>query len=110
MGKEMYLSKGKIDSMELLSRFVISCKNRAHDKEFKSAALSYADIVTAVYYYRKYPSVDLFISEYLGDIKDYFLLQWVRVTWASLSKMTPLEISDLVINQITLVANSEEAE
>ena len=110
MGKEMYLSKGQIDSMELLSRFILNCKNRVHEGEFKSPALSYADIVTAVYYYRKYPDPNVFITEYLKDMKDYFLLQWVRATWASLSKMTPTEISELVINQITLVANFEEAE
>ena len=110
MEQEMYLSKGKIDAMELLSRFILSCKNRPHEEEFKSPALSYADIVTAVYYYRKYPDPNVFINEYLKDVKDYFLLQWIRATWGSLSKMTTEEISDLVINQITLVANSEEAE
>lgn len=111
MEKNTYLQKNslEIDSLELLIRFLLKCKNDAHKNEHKSKFISScADIVAAVHYYRRYPNVNDFISKYLKDKENYFQLQWARVTWASLSKMTEAEISNLVINQIYLVDNSEE--
>lgn len=93
-------NKLEIDSHELLIRFALKCK--------KDGSVCAADLVTAVYYYRKYPNVTDFITKYLPYNQDYFQIQWVRSSWANFSKMTESEISDLVINQIILVANSEE--
>jgi len=108
MENELYMLKDShsIDSQELLTRFIYSCKKTVKDNGSKSPLLSFADIVTAVYYYRKYPDINQFVVKYLTECQDYFMLQWVRSTWASLDKMSPEEISNLVINQITLVANS----
>lgn len=97
-----------IDSHELLLRFILKCKKESENNENKDLLTSAADLVTAVYYYRKYPDADNFISQYLSNSQDYFQIQWVRRTWANLSKLTPDEHSNLVINQISLVANSEE--
>lgn len=110
MENEMYMLQGSqnIDSMELLARFIYSCKSITKEGESKSPLLTYADIVTAVYYYRRYPKVEDFLAAFFSDSKDYFMIQWVRSTWSSLSKMTEEEICNLVINQITLVANSLE--
>lgn len=98
----------EIDSHELLIRFLLKCKNDVKSNEFRSPILCSADIVTAVYYFRKYPNINDFINKYLMNNHDYFLFQWVRTTWASLSKMSPEELSNLVINQISIVANSEK--
>ena len=99
----------KIDHFEILSRFIINCKQRSsQETTFKLLLYCSADIAAAVYYYRKYPDVNKFISECLKNSCDYLQLQWVRSTWARLSSMTEEEMSDLVINQILLVANSEE--
>lgn len=90
----------EIDSHELLTRFVFKCK--------KDERVCAADIVSAVYYYRKYPGVNDFITKFLVNNQDYFQIQWVRSTWNKLSQMSQEELSELVINQINLVANSEE--
>ena len=108
MEKEINANNLKVDSMELLNKFILSCKERAQTSESRSALLSYADIVTAVYYYRMFPDVEEFIQKYLKGCADYFLIQWVRNTWASFEKMSPEEICNLVINQITLVTSSDE--
>lgn len=108
MEKELNKEYNKVDSIQLLNRFILSCKKKAEDSDAYSPLLSFADIVTAVYYYRRYSDVNEFIQKHLKGCGDYFLIQWVRNTWATLSKMTEVEISDLVINQIALVANSEE--
>ena len=101
----------KIDSLELLIRFIMKCKNEIqNDRARAEFVTSCADIVSAVYYYRKFPNVNDFINKYLKDKENYFQLQWTRTTWASLSKMTEHEISDLVINQICFIDNSEEGQ
>lgn len=99
----------QIDSNELLLRFIMKCSNSEND-DFSATKSSSANLVSAVYYFRKYPDINDFLSKHLKDNKDYFLIQWTRTTWAKLSSMTEEEISDLVINQICLVDNSEEAE
>ena len=55
MENELYMLKDShsIDSQELLTRFIYSCKKTVKDNGSKSPLLSFADIVTAVYYYRK---------------------------------------------------------
>ena len=96
----------KIDSNELINRFTEICKNKAtNNDDLLAGALCTADIVTAVYYYRRYPNVNEFISKYLSNTQDYFQLQWVRSTWTAFSKMSETELSNLVINQITAVDN-----
>ena len=112
MENKLYLlSDAKvIDSGELTIRFIYHCKSFSEKKTNETPVLSFVDIVTAVYYYRKYPNVDDFISKYLKNNKDYFFLQWVRSTWATLSKMTEGEMSNLVINQIAIVASLVEEE
>ncbi len=93
----------KIDSDELINRFIEICKNKvANNKDSQAATLCTADIVTAVYYYRRYPDVNEFISNYLSNTQDYFQLQWVRSTWTALSKISEVELSNIVINQITV--------
>ena len=111
MDNELYPLEGntqKVDSFELLIRFLHHCKKNIESNQFKSNVLSSADLVTAVYYYRRYPNVNEFIEKFLKDNSDYFQLQWVRSTWTKLSSMTDPEISDLVINQVSLIDNSEE--
>ncbi|MBI2995918.1 MAG: hypothetical protein HYY52_04360 [Candidatus Melainabacteria bacterium] len=98
----------KIDSFEILSRFIDLCKNHSRNSPFKISLSCSADITAAVYYYRKYPKVDNFISECLNGNCDYLQLKWLRSTWNAFSKMNDFELSELVINQITLVANLEE--
>ena len=109
MDNEINLEKNqlKIDLQELLFRFIISCQQAVQKNQLKHSLLSSADIVSAVYYYRKYPNVDEFISAYLNNNKDYFKLQWVRSTWITFSNMTNEELSNLVINQLMLGSNPE---
>ena len=106
--KQDELSQLTIDDLELLTRFILKCKKEAENKEHKSHYMCIADLVSAVYYYRKYPDVNEFITKYLANNSDYFQIQWVRNTWNKLSKMTEAELSELVINQIKLVDNFEE--
>ncbi len=111
MEDQKYLQKDvlEIDSHELLIRFLLKCKNDSRSDSSKSSAVSScADLVTAVYYYRKYPNVNDFIEKYLKNKENYFHLQWARTTWTELSKMTEAERSDLVINQIYIVDNFSE--
>ena len=96
-----------IDSNELLLRFIMRCTNN-DNCEFSASITSSANLVSAVYYFRKYPDINDFLSKHLKDSKDYFLIQWTRITWTKLSSMTEEEICDLVINQISLVDNSVE--
>lgn len=98
----------KISSIQLLSNFVSQCKEITSDSEYYPTALCSADILTAVYYYRMYPDVQYFIENIFKFRNNYFQLQWVRATWSKFSKMTDAELSDLVINQITLVAKLAE--
>ena len=102
-------NKLQIDSMELLTRFLIQCRADLKKNEDKALIINCcADLVTAVYYYRKYPNVNDFINKYLKNSTDYFHIQWVRTTWASFTKMSEEEVCNLVINQISTVANSDE--
>lgn len=112
MDNELSLQKNslEIDSLELLIRFILMCQNEAKKNELKYSLVSCIDIVTAVYYYRRYPNVNDFINAYLKENEDYFKLQWVRTTWNNLSKMSEPELSNLVINQISLVAKLQEAQ
>ncbi|OGI18696.1 MAG: hypothetical protein A3B68_03375 [Candidatus Melainabacteria bacterium RIFCSPHIGHO2_02_FULL_34_12] len=99
------------DSLELLTRFLIQCKSDTESQsDRKEVVNSSADLVTAVYYYRRYSDVNEFISKYLKNNNDYFHIQWIRTTWDSLSKMSDAQISELVINQITIIANPDEEE
>lgn len=97
----------EIDSNELLLRFIMKC-TKNDTSEFAASKTSSANLVSAVYYFRKYPDINEFLSKHLKDTKDYFLIQWTRTTWAKLSSMTEEEVCELVINQISLVDNSEE--
>lgn len=110
MDKEPYLRENNldIDSMELLFRFLQLCKEVVKKSGACSDTISScADIVAAVYYYRRYPDVNNFIYKYLKNKENYFQLQWTRDTWARFSKLTETELSELVINQIYSVDNSQ---
>lgn len=99
----------EIDSFELLLRFIKKCKSDASKRQHKAQLISScADIVAAVYYFRRFPNVTNFIKECLKDKDDYFQIQWTRATWASLSNMSEVERCNLVINQIYMVDHSEE--
>lgn len=100
----------QIDYLELLTRIILSCKNHAEKDESKSQILASVDVISAAYYYRRYPNVDDFITRYLKKNNDYFQIQWVRSRWAEFQKMTQTELSNLVINEISLVAKLEEDE
>ena len=91
-----------------MTRFIFSCKNIAEKCKEAEPVICSADIVTAVYYYRRYPNVNEFINNFFRSTQNYFQLQWLRSTWTTFSKMSEAELSDIVINQIMLVANSEE--
>ncbi len=98
-----------VDSSELLLRFIHECtntKNKIENEE--NPLLTSANLVSAVYYYRRHPNIEEFLNMILKDSKDYFMIQWIRTTWDKLSSMTEEEICDLVINNISIVANSEE--
>lgn len=102
-------SGAKIDSFELLSIFVNDLKQKAEKNDDRKVSfISCGDILTAVYYYRMCPNVNTFIEKYMIDKRDYFQLMWVRATWGRLSAMSDKELSDLVINQMDLVANLDE--
>ena len=110
MENEIFIGESQptINSMELLCRFILECKNIAQGEEYYPASLCSADILTAVYYFRKYPNVDDFINNIYKSAKSYFQLHWIRSIWSRFSKMSQAELSELVINQITLVANLQE--
>ena len=108
MENETFENTSKINSLELLNRFIFECKKIADKQEHYPLSLCSADIITAVHYFRKFPDVNDFFKNVYQNNKNYFQLQWVRSVWARFSKMTSLELSDLVINQITLVANLQE--
>ena len=97
-----------IDSSQLLERFIRICEHTPDYNPFKCLVSSSMNILIIVHYFRKYKDVNEFINKYFNYDQDYFHLQWVRAMWNKLSKMSESEISELVINQITLVANSEE--
>lgn len=69
-----------------------------------------ADIISAVYYYRRYPVVEDFINKFLKLKNDYFQIQWIRNTWSKFNTMTDEELCELVINQINLVDYSKDEE
>ena len=98
----------KINSFELLANFVSECKKIVKEDNYYPTTLCSADILTAVYYYRLYPDVEYFIKNVFKFKNNYFQLQWVRSIWDRFSNMTEAELSDLVINQITLVAKLAE--
>lgn len=100
----------RIDSLELLVRFNLDCQKKAKETELKSHLGFCSDLVSAVYYFRRYPDVEVFINSYLKNSPNYFQIQWVRATWAHLNKLTKEGLSDLVINQISFIANLEEAQ
>lgn len=100
---ELYLDETKgIDSLELLNRFTDAAKKDAEDSELASSIISSIDIVTAIYYFRMYSSVEDFLQKHLSGSTDYFLLQWVRSTWDRFSKMSEEELSNLCIEQLSL--------
>lgn len=98
----------EIDSFELLIRFIITCKNQAEKNESKAYLMKFADIVSAVYYYRKYPNIEDFLRKYMSNGADYFHIRWAREIWSEFSKMSQAQISELVIKKISLVAKSEQ--
>ncbi len=98
----------KINSFELLLGFVSECKKIVKEDDYYPTVLCSADILTAVYYYRLYPDVEYFIENVFKFKHNYFQLQWVRSIWSRFEKMTDTELSELVINQITLVAKLGE--
>lgn len=101
----------EIDSFELLIRFLQKCKNTIEIDEPRAHFISAcADIVTAIYYYRKYPYVNDFIEKHLKDKENYFQVQWARSTWRKLSKMTTAEMCELVIKQVQMIDNSDQDE
>jgi hypothetical protein len=104
-------NKLKIDSFELLIRFLQKCKNDSEANEARAPIISScADIIAAAYYYRKFPNVNDFIEKHLKNKENYFYLQWARSTWSKFDKMTAAELGDLVINQILTIDNFEEDE
>lgn len=97
-----------IDSFQLLSKFITQCKEISKDHDYYPTPLCSADILTAVYYYRIFPNVNEFIEKIYKSRSNYFQLQWIRSTWQKLSRMNEPELSELVINQISSVANFNE--
>lgn len=102
------IEETKINPFELLNNFVTECKNIVKNDNYYPTSLCSADILTAVYYYRLYPDVEHFIEDIFKFKNNYFQLQWVRSVWSRFSNMTDVELSDLVINQIKLVAKLGE--
>ena len=100
--------EGKVNSFELLSNFVTQCKKIVKEDDYYPTTLCSADILTAVYYYRMYPDVEYFIENIFKFKHNYFQIQCVRDMWQRFAKMTDAELSELVINQITLVAKLGE--
>ena len=98
----------EINSFELLAGFVSECKKIVREDDYYPTVLCSADILTAVYYYRLYPDVEYFIENVFKFKHNYFQLQWVRSIWLRFGKMTDAELSELVINQIILVAKLGE--
>lgn len=109
MGNEIQKNKLEIDSLELLIRFLTICKNESDTTEFKAELDCTVDVVTAVYYFRRYPNVEDFINEHMKNSSNYFQIQWARKIWQEFSQKSQAELSDLAINRISLVANSEES-
>ena len=104
-------NKLKIDSFELLIKFLQKCKSDSEANESRASIISScADIIAAAYYYRKFPNVNDFIEKYLKNKENYFYFQWARSTWSKFGKMTDAELSNLVINQILTIDNFEEDE
>ena len=106
--KEKDIESKKINPFELLSNFVSECKEIVRDDDYYPTALCSADILTAVYYYRLYPDVEYFLENIFKLKQNYFQMQWVRSIWSRFSKMTEAELSEIVINQIMLVAKLAE--
>ena len=98
-----------INSHELLVKFILAYTNEGKNTaDLNKETITCANTVSAIYYFRKFPNVEDFINNHLKINKDYFMIQWIRSTWAKYAAMTSEELSDLVINQLTLVDNSEE--
>ncbi len=98
----------KINPFELLSNFVSECRKIVREDDYYPTVLCSADILTAVYYYRLYPDVEYFLENIFKFKENYFQMQWVRSIWSRFSKMTEVELSEIVINQIMLVAKLAE--
>ena len=98
-------NRKNVDSLQLLNRFVLDCKETTKDNDYYPTPLCCADIITAVYYYRKFPDVNYFIENVFRSKGNYFLLHWVRTTWDRFSKMTDEDLSNLVINQLIMVSH-----
>jgi len=110
MNNEVDFKQGQlnVDSFELLIRFILECRDKAEKDDSAYPLFDSANLVTAIYYFRRYADVNEFLEQFVKSSNDYFQIQWVRSTWAYLNKMSEAELCDLVINQITLVANSKE--
>ena len=98
----------EVDYLELLTRIILSCNDLSQSDPSKTESIKAADIISAAYYFRRYPDVDDFIEKFLKKHNDYFQLQWIRSAWSKFHKLSEEELSELVIDQICLVANLEE--
>lgn len=110
MGNEVDFKQGQlnIDSFELLIRFVLECKNKIEKDDSAYPLFDSANLVIAVYYFRKYPDINEFLEQFVKSSNDYFHIQWIRSTWARFSSMTNEELSLLVMNQICSIDKVQE--
>ena len=85
----------EIDSLELIVRYALICEESG----------GCPDIVTAIYYFRRYPNVHDFINEHVkecsGDKNYETKVQWLKIIWTYLSTMGDMELSDLIIKEIS---------
>lgn len=105
MGNEVNFKQEElnIDSFELLIRFILECKNKAEKDDSAYPLFDNANLVTAVYYFRRYADVNKFLEQFVKNNNDYFQIQWIRSAWTRFSNMSQEELSNLVINQISSI-------
>ena len=84
----------EIDTLELTIRYALMCEESG----------GCPDLVTAVYYFRRYPNVHDFINDH---VKEHFnntncesKVQWLKIIWTYLSTLDDTELSNLVIKEI----------
>lgn len=110
MGNEVDFKQGQlnVDSFELLVRFILECKDKVEKDDSAYPLFDSANLVTAVYYFRKYADVNEFLEQFVKSSNDYFQIQWIRSAWTRFSNMSQEELSNLVINQISSIDKVHE--
>jgi len=110
MNNEVDFKQGQlnVDSFELLIRFILECRDKAEKDDSAYPLFDSANLVTAIYYFRRYADVNEFLEQFVKSSNDYFQIQWVRSAWARFNNMSQEELSDLVINQISSIDKVHE--